>query len=62
MQNIVTFTPRTGVSDVRRGDRGPATILILPSVRIYAVTPHRVQSAKTEAALGILQRCFAAET
>ena len=33
----------------------------LPSVRIYAVTPHRVQSAKTEAALGILQRCFAAE-
>ncbi len=34
MQNIVTFTPRTGVSDVRRGDRGPATILILPSVRI----------------------------
>ena len=34
----------------------------LPSVRIYAVTPHRVQSAKTEAALGILQRCFAADT
>ena len=33
----------------------------LPSVRIYAVTPHRVQSAKTEAALGILQRCFAAD-
>ena len=33
----------------------------LPSVRIYAVTPHRVQSAKTEAALGILQRCFAVD-
>ena len=33
----------------------------LPSVRIYAVTPHRVQSAKTEAALRVLQRCFAVD-
>ena len=30
----------------------------LPTVSIYAVTPHRVQSAKVAAALRILQNCF----
>lgn len=33
----------------------------LPAVNLYAVTPYRVQSAKTEAAVKILQQCFAAE-
>ena len=33
----------------------------LPALTLYAVTPHRVQSAKTAAVLGILQECFAAE-
>lgn len=32
---------------------------VLPVVRIYAVTPYRVQSAKTEAVLRLLQHSFA---
>ena len=34
---------------------------VLPAVDIYAVTSVRVQSAKTEAVLRILQECFAAD-
>ena len=31
----------------------------LPAVNLYVVTPYRVQSAKTEAAVTILQQSFA---
>lgn len=31
----------------------------LPQVNLYAVTPHRAQSAKVRAALAVLQQCFA---
>lgn len=33
----------------------------LPAVNLYVVTPYRVQSAKTEAAVHILQQCFTSQ-
>lgn len=43
-------------------DEGKLTVLLpewkLPVVSLYAVTPHRVQTAKVAAVLGALQECF----
>ena len=46
-------------------DQGRLQILLpdwqLPAVALYAVTPHRVQAARTAAVLRILQESFAEE-
>ena len=42
MQNVLTFAPRpghAGPADTRRGERGPATILILPAIRVERAAP-----------------------